>query len=1493
MIRRTRKNSVRMLGFEAVEARQLLAVDIEFIYLGDFFDVPERRVALELAAQVLESRLDEPMSEIDPSAPGDSWNARYWHPETGEIFEHSNLRVAENQFIVFAGGRDLEGDRAGRGGPGDDTDLMGSNSFKRDVTRRDNLFDSDFSSWGGSIVFDNEPVWHYGVSTQDLERDERDFFSVAIHELGHALGIGTSDAWFDRIRDGEFNGIPLDAGQGHFAAGEMSDNRNVAMGPEIWRGDRNMFTTADWSALSGIGWDLDGSNLDRTYGVPGTLVVRTEDAAGNSQPAVLFSATSPEFCEDFGGLEICEAEIIAGFTDEFGLYTSFLPAGEWTVRVGNQTRIVTIDGDLHPVVIETNDSDRNFSLVDSDESLLNVFGTDEQDIIRITSDDSRLRVQVNNFPIEVYDRSTIDRIEVAALGGSDELILKFDGQSPIPVNGLHYDGGSGSDESAGGDRLTLDGSYPFLDGLRKTMLDGIHHNVSAPGTGNLELHRNRCADSECEMISFTGLEGDGVNIQGFESDDVVFEQSAETLLRFGQKGGANSFSELTLAPGEAAPGAFVLSNGTLNSTLISSSGEGSFVQSGGTLTAVDVEVDYQLDGGILTSTPGLFGTMAFQDDVDIRGGVVELAIGSTSTFDRLQVDGALTVDGGRLQVEFSVGYLPQIGHQFRVLQSDQISGQFSWVSLPELPSGMGWNRSSLYTTGTLEIGSTVPRIGGLRASSDSIDDSGLNPLTLTAEDVMADAGSVSFVEFWRDTNGNGILDEQIDTKLGRDENSEDGWSWTVFLAGLETGSQTFFARPGLFTFSDLFFGNSAATTVDVVASQPQPTEVFPASDPFVNGSSMSTSNRHVAVSLPNGQYRVVWQDSNDATLTRLFRNSGRPIGRSVRLDEITRWQKADMHVLENGEFVVAYLDGQKVYGQWFRDNAQPASDRVELADRVFGGFDGLHIEVAAANEHATVVYSSGPFVDEDVFGVSFSRNGNITRSAWQMNPAANGSQSHPTIALNESGNGVIAWRDQGNRSIVGRRIRDYGRANDDVFTVFETDTFIDALLPSSAAINAAGEFAIGYTMSDAELNGVYTRLYDANANPRNEHVRVNQFQGHIQQLVDLTMNDLGWTAMTWFSVGQDPGDGLFPWEHGVYARVYKPDGEPAGPEFAVHTDFEGSQLPNGIALDEGSDLSVVWRDTPTAKLYSRRFSVNLAPTLPAQTFVIAENSPIGSSLGQVSGSDPDGDELTYSILGDSPFEIDSNSGMITLSDGSLDFEIDPTIQVTIGVTDDGMPSRTAVGTVTVQLQDVNEPSMIQIGAGEFVYDAGNPWLTIAPNAVISDQDTTDFGGGTLRVEIESGGRPTDRFQVSSPELGILTSEGNAAPLIVEFEESASLSEVQQLIRSIVFSTQVDAMIELRRIKITLTDRDGIAVESEVDVHVLPPSRIIGDSNGDGVFNSSDLIRVFQSGQYEDGVDNNSTFEDGDWNNDGDFDTTDLVLAFQAGTYTVGANKQER
>ena len=60
----------------------------------------------------------------------------------------------------------------------------------------------------------------------------------------------------------------------------------------------------------------------------------------------------------------------------------------------------------------------------------------------------------------------------------------------------------------------------------------------------------------------------------------------------------------------------------------------------------------------------------------------------------------------------------------------------------------------------------------------------------------------------------------------------------------------------------------------------------------------------------------------------------------------------------------------------------------------------------------------------------------------------------------------------------------------------------------------------------------------------------------------------------------------------------------------------------------------------------------------------------------------------------------------------------------------------------------------------------------------------------------------------------------------------------------------------------------------------------GDANLDGRFNSADLVKVFQAGEYEDDLTGNASWSTGDWNGDAEFSSGDLVLAFQLGAYEL-------
>jgi hypothetical protein len=68
---------------------------------------------------------------------------------------------------------------------------------------------------------------------------------------------------------------------------------------------------------------------------------------------------------------------------------------------------------------------------------------------------------------------------------------------------------------------------------------------------------------------------------------------------------------------------------------------------------------------------------------------------------------------------------------------------------------------------------------------------------------------------------------------------------------------------------------------------------------------------------------------------------------------------------------------------------------------------------------------------------------------------------------------------------------------------------------------------------------------------------------------------------------------------------------------------------------------------------------------------------------------------------------------------------------------------------------------------------------------------------------------------------------------------------------------------------------------------------IGDSNLDDEFNSGDFVQVFSFGEYEDGIEENSTWATGDWSGDAEFTSGDFVVAFVDGGYEKGQRVETR
>lgn len=231
------------------------------------------------------------------------------------------------------------------------------------------------------------------------------------------------------------------------------------------------------------------------------------------------------------------------------------------------------------------------------------------------------------------------------------------------------------------------------------------------------------------------------------------------------------------------------------------------------------------------------------------------------------------------------------------------------------------------------------------------------------------------------------------------------------------------------------------------------------------------------------------------------------------------------------------------------------------------------IAVTSSGEYV-VAWESAPQDGSDfgVFVQRFAVDGTKIGSEIQVNTYTTGTQWDPSVAVDGSGNFVVAWHgDGGNPSfdVFARRFDASGSPQGDQFQVNTFTTNYQGNT-SVAAADDGGFLVVWESDSqDQSDGGVYGQLYDAVGMPVGGEMRINDTTAADQNDVRVAAVSDGF-AVTWESFLQDGS------EESAILRFLDATGGPAGDEIVVNTHTPGDQEDVALAVSAEGNIAVVW-----------------------------------------------------------------------------------------------------------------------------------------------------------------------------------------------------------------------------------------------------------------------------------------------------------------------------
>lgn len=256
-----------------------------------------------------------------------------------------------------------------------------------------------------------------------------------------------------------------------------------------------------------------------------------------------------------------------------------------------------------------------------------------------------------------------------------------------------------------------------------------------------------------------------------------------------------------------------------------------------------------------------------------------------------------------------------------------------------------------------------------------------------------------------------------------------------------------------------------------------------------------------------------------------------------------------------------------------------------------------------------------------------------------------------------------------------------------------------------------------------------------------------------------------------------------------------------------------------LSASGGADLSTYNFPIPADPPHNNAQDVVLTSvTVENQTFSVAENTGAGYIVGTVIAGDPDPvSPLTFEIIAgntNGAFTINAANGKISVANSAaLNYESQTSFALTVKVSDSTSPVTDDTAVITINVTDVNEPTVVTLQSSPVSYTIGSDPILIDSMATITadpENPSASYKDARLTVAVRrprpsnldvlrivSQGNGVGQIRVSATQVyyegraiaSYRGGRGTSPDLVINFYSTATNASVQALMRQIAFNTK--------------------------------------------------------------------------------------------------------